>query len=436
MVLSSILFTACKKYLDKQPDKTIVIPHSVADLQAVLDAYGNMNWGCTDIDNFSSGDYYINSSDWSTIAPRDVYIWDKAAFYDNAWFLPYRTVLNANVVLDELPTMADANNESANNVRGQALFFRAFCFHHLAQVFCKPYSSATAPTDLGIVLRLTADLNVKSGRSTVQQTYDQIISDLKTAAPLLPQTNITPVRPNKAAAYGMLARVYLSMRDYPNAGKYADSCLSLNSSLLDYNSLNYTSSMPIPMLNNEIIFWAKATDIGGSGIYKIDSALFRLYDPNDLRKLVFFQKNSDSVSYWFKGSYTGIYNEGDFPGIATDEMYLTRAEAFARAGNTAAAMADLNTLLNKRWKINTFTNLTGTDATDALSKILTERRKELLFRGLRWMDLRRLNLEGSNITLTRVINGTTYTLPPNDPRWVLLIPPDVISLSGIQQNPR
>ncbi|SEM08104.1 hypothetical protein SAMN05216436_101351 [bacterium A37T11] len=56
-------------------------------------------------------------------------------------------------------------------------------------------------------------------------------------------------------------------------------------------------------------------------------------------------------------------------------------------------------------------------------------------RGLRWMDIKRLNKEGANITLTRNLNGQIYTLPPNDPRFALPIPEDVIDLSGMQQNP-
>ena len=71
-----------------------------------------------------------------------------------------------------------------------------------------------------------------------------------------------------------------------------------------------------------------------------------------------------------------------------------------------------------------------------MALILLERRKELLMRGLRWMDLKRLNMEGAAITLTRTVNGQVYTLPPNDLRYALPIPEDVIAISGMQQNPR
>jgi len=71
-----------------------------------------------------------------------------------------------------------------------------------------------------------------------------------------------------------------------------------------------------------------------------------------------------------------------------------------------------------------------------LNKILTERRKELLMRGLRWTDLRRLNKETAfATTLSRIVNGTTYTLPPNDPGYVFRIPLSVINFTGIEQNP-
>lgn len=72
-----------------------------------------------------------------------------------------------------------------------------------------------------------------------------------------------------------------------------------------------------------------------------------------------------------------------------------------------------------------------------LQWILTERRKELLFRDLRWMDLKRLNKEPAYETmLIRTFNGVTYTLKPNDPRYALPLPRNVINLTGMSQNPR
>ena len=129
----------------------------------------------------------------------------------------------------------------------------------------------------------------------------------------------------------------------------------------------------------------------------------------------------------FKGSYaqsTSVH----FSGITTAEMYLVRAECYARKGNKDAALADLNTLLVRRWKAGSFIPVTAATSQDAFNKIMIERRKELLMRSLRWVDLKRLNKEGANIVLKRVENGQTYTLLPNANYYALPIPKDIIDL--------
>lgn len=75
---------------------------------------------------------------------------------------------------------------------------------------------------------------------------------------------------------------------------------------------------------------------------------------------------------------------------------------------------------------------------ELLHKIILERRKELVFRGLRWTDLRRLNKETEfAITLRRTVKGMEYVLPPNDPRYTQQIPFSVISFNkDMPQNIR
>src|SRR5690606_32083569 len=107
----------------------------------------------------------------------------------------------------------------------------------------------------------------------------------------------------------------------------------------------------------------------------VNADLYASYDDNDLRKIVFV--NNDWGVPIFKGWYTG--SSRLFSGIATDEVYLTRAECYARLGDKQKALADLNTLLEKRWVTGTFTPLAANTAEEALQMILTERRKELLF---------------------------------------------------------
>jgi len=434
-------FISCKKYLEKKPDKALAVPTTIEDCQAILDYNYTINQYMNNgIGEGSADNYYLSYADWAALyfqSDKNIYVWGDEIFFDNPpgsndWSNLYSLPYRSNVVLEALKKIqANAQTQGSwNNVAGSAFFLRAWAFHVLAVDFAKAYDNTTANSDLGIPLRLNSDFNQVSVRASVQQSYSQIIADLKAAIPLLPANPSHVMRPSKIAAYALLSRVYLSMRDYVKAGLYADSSLQLNGSLLDYATLSGT----IPIFNQEVIFHAT----GGSNLLyyaKVDSTLIQSYSSDDLRKSIFFLDNGNGTYGW-KSSYDGT-NYDLFTGIATDEMYLTRAECYAKQGNTTLAMQDLNILMQKRWKNNgTWVPLTATDATDALNKIRTERRKEFAWRDLRWMDIKRLNKEGANITLKRILNGQTYTLPPNDNRFALPFPAAVIQISGMPQNPR
>lgn len=435
-----ILETSCKKYLDQKPLKASVVPSTLSDLQALLDNDNIMNAQSTPpLLEVVADNYYLRTEDWQgfSLDEQTNYIWAPSAEEINSWRQPYTGIIYyANLVLDALNKIAinGSNKDEWNSIKGSAIFYRSFGFYSIAQLYCKPYTSSAA-TDPGIVLKLSSDISESISRSTVQKTYDQIVIDLKQADTLLPLTSLISTRPNKAAVEGFLARVFLSMRDYSNAASYANLCLKKNDTLMDYNSV----AAPFLVFNPETIYYSwpgLLNNIMFPPSTRIDSTLYNSYDNNDLRKSMFFSDNGDGT-FSFNGSYTGQAPFFVFDGVATDEIYLIRAECEARANDKVGALEDLNTLLINRYRTNSFTPITAVDQHEALDKILSERRKELLFRGLRWTDIRRLNIEGYNITLKRVINGTTYILPPNDKRSVLLIPKQVLNLSpNLQQNLR
>jgi tetratricopeptide (TPR) repeat protein len=345
-------------------------------------------------------------------------------------------------VLDALPNISynSSQQDLYNQIKGTALFLRSYQFYSLVQTFAKPYDPVTSATDPGIPLRLTSDLNIKSTRASVQQCYNQILSDLKTALPLLPSKILGPTQPSQASANALLARIYLGIGDYASALKYADACLTTYKTLADYNTLN---SPTITSISNtfvsEDIYHSTLNSYSTLFVRRntvVDSVLYASFDNNDLRKTKFFAILDNLPQYpRFVGSYD--FKGARYSGLATDEIYLIRGECYARAGNTSSAMSDLNTLLITRWKTGTYIPYTAQSANDALNQILFERRKELMFRGLRWTDLRRLNKESRfAITLNHIINGVNYSLPPNDDRYALPIPDNEIQLSGIPQNPR
>jgi hypothetical protein len=368
---------------------------------------------------------------------HNAYTWAHSRPIINStdWNAPYQRVAYCNQVLEGLDKINPDNGSDRdwwNALKGNALFQRARSFFELAQVYAPPYTVAVSPGNWGIPLRLGTDINVPSVRSTVHQTYDQVIADLMAAKDLLPQTPLYKTRPSRPAALALLARVYLAMEAYGPAYMYADSCLQQTNGLLDYNALKSSDPFPVPLFNDEVIFHSTLVKWGNI-IFDtmIDSSLYALYDAGDLRRSVYF--NCTSSTILFKGSY--YHGFILFSGLATDELYLIHAECNARMGRTTAAMNDINMLLAKRYKTGGFVPMVAVDSADALSKVLQERRKELLLRGLRWTDLRRLNRDPAYATtISHAAGGITYVLPPASV-YTFPIPDDIIQLSGIAQNP-
>jgi hypothetical protein len=350
----------------------------------------------------------------------------------------YRLIFYTNNVLEGLNNLENVSDlKKYNEIKGSALFFRAYGFYQLAQIFCAPYSASSANDGLGIPLRLKSDINLPSTRATIAQTYTQILSDLAKSVPLLPEIVAYKTRPDKTAAYAMLSKIYLLMQDYDRSLLFADSALMQSQNeLINFNDLNPSASSPMMQFNSEVIFQTTldyARNFTASRI-NIDSSLFQSYADNDIRKAAWFTVTNGHLI--FKGSYNGS-SPYFFSGLAIDEMFLNKAECLARKGKVEDAMTTLNTLLAKRFITGTFAPLTASDLNNALALILQERRKELLFRGVRWSDLRRLNLDAETAkTLYRILDGKKYELEPNSPNYVFPIEDNVIQLSGIAQNPR
>jgi len=444
-LLSCLVFASCKKYLDEKPDKALVVPATLEDCSAILNNYTTMNSSFPVGGEAYADNYYLTDAAWAALASqenKDNYIWKlHSNQHTNQWNPAYESTFYANVVLEALDKIVpDANQKNTwNGLKGSALFFRGSYFFMLAQLYAKSYNSGTATQELGIPLRLSPDIDIKTTRSTLKQTYDRILQDLTESVDLLPGITNNKALPTKTAAYGMLARIYLAIEDYSKAGLYADYCLKRYGELIDYNQLDPTSNAPFKIFNEEVIFQSRVSSnaLMSSTRAKVDSNLYLTYQPDDLRKVLFFRPTGNNA-YSFKGDYGGN-NNLQFNGLATDEQYLIRAECYARTGNKDLALADLNKLLKTRWRTtstgSTFVNYTASDTNTALEIILLERRKELLFRHLRWTDLRRLNKDPKFAeTLKRNLNGQIYELPPNDIRYTLMIPQDIINKTGIEQN--
>ncbi|MFX1707224.1 RagB/SusD family nutrient uptake outer membrane protein [Chitinophaga sp. CC14] len=450
--LSVMAFAGCTKsdFLEKKPNTNIVIPSTLDDMSQLLDNQTVMTFNSPASGIMSGDEYYYPTQESFdavyTKTEKNCFLWSKDIYSGEKniaeWNAPYQAIFYANVVLEGWDKLSTEEKESEKGkfVKAWALFDRSFNYFNLVQTFSKPYDQRTANSDLGVPLKISADINDIQKRATVQATYDLILSDLYASINLfttkISSRNLN--RPSKSAGYALLARVYNYMRMYDKALQTADSSLINYSNLIDYNALDPDAYEPFTNYNSELLFLA-ITNLDYSivtvntGYSVIDTSLLKLYETNDLRKSIYF--NVDKENYSMRSGYNGT---GGFPftGLAVDEVYLIKAESQARSGDLNGAKETLNTLLINRFKTGTYIPIESSTQAGLLGIIINERRKELVWRGQRWPDIKRLNLEGANISLKRVLGGITYTLPPNDPRYVMPIPDDEIALSHIDQNVR
>ncbi len=443
-VILLLSLAACDKdFLDAKPNKSLLVPKTLRDFQALLD-YANNGMNATPyLCEVASDDFIISETSFLSYNEtlRNSYLWNDKIYSSPTvldWETPYKQIFYANVVLDGIKDFS-LNNPEVRNLKGMALYYRAWALFQLSQTFTSPFKGVNADKELGLPIRTESDVTIISPRSNLKETYEQIHSDILNSIQLLEVKQETLTRPSKAAAYGFMARLQLILQDYQKAKTYADSTLLINNNLLDYNTLDSAKSYPLPTIyltnieNPEVLFISvlipNAYFLNNNTL--VDTALYNLYDKSDLRKILFYTNNKQ-----FRGSYMGNRTL-QFSGLATDETYLIRSEALVRMGDIEGGKKDLNTLLSNRFKKEKFLPIDIIDSDELLKVILNERRKELLSRGIRWSDLKRLNQENKfEKVLYRKVNGKDYILEPDSKRYAFPIPDSEVVASGIPQNER
>ncbi|WP_140937975.1 RagB/SusD family nutrient uptake outer membrane protein [Sphingobacterium lumbrici] len=448
-ILFVFMASSCSKFLDEKPDQSLSQLTKLSDCQSLLDAVTYINFSrFPSLLELGTDDFYLSETSYNSLNDFDRanYIWAKEPIYSNInrnteWMGPYVPVMYSNVVLEEIgdiPVSSNEEKKQRDEIIGAALFIRAFSFYQLAQVYGEPYTNVSQTPSLGIVLRLSSNFNDLSIRYSVQETYKQIIDDLEKAIPILPVDVVVQTRPSKSAAYTLLARVQMVKGDYTEAMRYASEALALKSELLDYNDVKIDDAIPFQRFNKETIYFATS---GGSAMLGVNNAvideeLYVSYSSDDLRKSIYFQQNTTG-NISFKGHYHGEVNSSFFVGLTTSELYYIMAECLVRNNSLSEAAQWINKINKKRMKKGSKTDIALEDYEDPLEIVLSERRKELLFRGVRWSDLRRLNQDPRyEKTVVRRVGNETFSLKPNDLRYTYMIPQSVIEITGIEQTKR
>ncbi|SFU19060.1 SusD family protein [Algoriphagus locisalis] len=436
----SLLLWGCEGYLDEKPNQNLVVVNTLADVRSLLDNSSVFNeqpvLGVLAADN-----YYLADDGVADLSVYQIgsYFWMDDPFqgdYVGDWISPYEQVFYANVALDALADLGENEGEESAKLRGEALFHRAYAYYQLLQYFAPPYQMAGGNDQLlGIVLKDSPDVNEVAFRSNLEECYRKVLDDLNEAVTLLPDFQLPKTRPSKVSALGMLSRLHLTIFDYQAAAATAREALELYPDRLDFREADENARFPFERMGKEVMYYSALLTIAfnySSQVY-VDTVLAASYQENDLRLPVYF----DSVGP-NRLSYTGRLSgtTGMFGGLSVGELELNLAEGLARTGDEAGSIAVLEEFFSRRIAGDEIPAV-DFEGKELIQFILDERRRELIGRGLRWTDLRRINQEADyKVTLEKSLNGQSYILEPNSLKYTYPIPDDEIILSGIRQNER
>lgn len=297
---------------------------------------------------------------------------------------PYVAIQRANDLIEIVNSSTTIDDATKNKLLGSAYFFRAYGYYRLVTIF-------------GAVPIVPNRDIVELPRTSVDEVYNQIISDLK-----LSIENPAPFQTSNEvsveAAKALLARVYLIRGEKALAKQLAQEVISSGRFAIESN---YGSMFTSPYESREHIFKIANTAIegdnaldfflqhpsmpgGGRAELPVDESLVEAYEPGDERKEASIQEIKAPLANpgWYAKKYQDPSGNGAHPYyvLRLSEMYLIVAECDLQASPTNA-LASLNAVRKNRG-LNDLNSIT-------LYDIIKERRVEFAFENLRWMDMRR-----------------------------------------------
>ncbi len=420
----------------------------------------------------------------------DIWRWDILATnsqIEAVYGSLYGIIGNCNFLLDNaaklMPTLVDDDDiDELEVLCGEAYFARALAYSELVKLFCVDYKSDDdAKKQLGVVLRTSYYSDQPIVRSSLYDSYQQVLSDLDKAAEYLAlDEDYDPAFDgylynysaffNEYTVYALRARVALYMRYYDDAVKYSSKIIdskmyTLSSVNSEYSAgVSYYDLMWQNDLSTEVIWKVgfTASDHGGAlgsiffnydySSYKPDYVpakwVLDLYAATDGRYNAFFRNATTGYSHGLTWplvyKYWGnqdLYAEANLLNTSMpkvfrlSEQYLIRAEAYCNleTPDYGKAGRDLSTLRAARYISG---NSVALNADNAMDVIEEERVKELYMEGFRLQDLKRwgkgFEREPQDQSLS---NGSSLKVSADNPLFVWPIPQHEIESPGANIAP-
>lgn len=464
-----LVFTAflqsCDNYLDIKP-KGIQIPEFLDDFQRLMNAqkmmYSDEAYVSYLSDDIQLGDksLLVGQLEQAQEHQQNLYRFANGAILssgmsDQLWEAAYQRIYTFNVVIKNVFGCSDGSEKDKRELWAQAKVNRAFEYLTLVNMYGKHYCSETAKSDLGVPIVISEDINGSYIRNSVQEVYDFIFKDLTDALPYIPEKGANRFSATRQFLNGFMARAYLYMGNYNEAKKCAEEAFKWKVELLNLTkyAINPISngsgrifdpitkkSYPEIYDNEENIYARNGNNMMSlsRNVYVSEDLLntFMLDLPEggvDQRRLLYMSDNSFKLYnnvYKFPGKSMWVPYITVNSGFSSSELYLILAECYARLGKVEEALALIDQLRQNRIVKNK--PLLRTTASAALKIVLDERRREFALQGSkRIIDLKRLNMEDAyKKDVTHTCGSESWILPANDKRYILPVPPKVLS-----QNP-
>lgn len=393
------------------------------------------------------------------------------------WYISYKIINDVNTVIEAAEAIQNPS-ATVKQLIGECYFLRAFCHFNLAKFYARPYTQD--PSADGIILRTSSSDPSSKARSTVAEVYAAVIADAEKGAALMEEQRGVQYA-SREAAWALLSRAYLYKGNNDSTIYYSDKVINSGRFALT-DTTSFRTMFSNAAGSRETIFCAAFTTVDDYG--KAGSIASMIYSdgnsgwgeefasqslrdtmsayPKDVRWYYIVpakdgagnlqKKNGIEVYYILKFS-----GQGGSPTLSSPilfrlaEMYLNRAEAEAKAGNTTAALNDLDMIRKNRGLEGSLYNGQLPQGKTALATVLKERRIELAFEGHRTFDVYRnkldLNrtywgyhlpgLKESDIDLSKKPAGyENMIIGPDHKRVVYYIPIDEIQTNKqCSQNP-
>lgn len=437
LLLLLITFSSCKKYLAVDPFQQLPGDRAITDVTSAraallgsydkLQAYYQLNYPVL---GYLPGDNVIFNGtlnqflqiDQNAVTPDNVIITDT-------WTQIYAAINSANSVIAAVPPLSDPalSATEKNSILGEAHFIRALAYFDLGRGW----------GGVPLQLKPTVSLQELKGtkRSTLAQTYDQVLADLVKAEELLPEA-VTRNRAVKNTARALRARLHLYREQWADAERYATQVIS-NSA---YTLVSpYKAFFTAPFLSNESVFelsysnadpnsqWNNwyPSQLGGQFTLQPSPAFITNVNNtaiggNRSALVASIAIGTTRVNYGALYNRSGERNDPAYI-LRIAEQYLIRAEARAQQDKLTEAQADISAVRKRAG----LTDETAVTKDALLLSIENERKIEFAFEAHRWFDLVRTKRAG-------VVLGIT-----DQRKWLLPIPfndiaadPDLIQNDG------